>query len=123
MAAAVDVSAAEEGDRLPVAQPHPVEDILSQVGGQALPPLLGCHSADKFWLNLTVHHAPLGLTPGFVTSFYVSYLSLLARLQLLSSQEKKKMIEELLKRLKQNNRTSMSNLVVPAVENPPDFWA
>ena len=67
MAAAVDVPAAEEGDRLPVAQPHPVED-LAQVRRQVLPALLGGDSADKFWLNLTIQHAPL--TQGYVLSFY-----------------------------------------------------
>ena len=43
-----------------------------------------------------------GLAQGFAESFYTSSTGRLAILQLLSSQERKKMVEELLKRNKQN---------------------
>ena len=45
-----------------------------------------------------IQRAPLGLTLGFDISFYVSSTGRLAILQLLSSQARKKMLEELLKR-------------------------
>ena len=49
-----------------------------------------------------VQRAPLGLTEGFAKSFYASSTGRLALLQLLCSQERKKMVEEFLKRNIQN---------------------
>ena len=54
-----------------------------------------------FWKS-AIQRAPLGLTQGFAISFYTSSTGQLALLQLLSSQERKKMVEELLERNKQN---------------------
>ena len=51
-----------------------------------------------FYMEESLQRAPLGLTLGFVISFYVSSTGRLAILQLLSSQARKKMLEELLKR-------------------------
>ena len=48
-----------------------------------------------FWKS-AIQRAPLGLTQGFAISFYTSSTGQLALLQLLSSQERKKMVEELL---------------------------
>ena len=52
--------------------------------------------------NVTVPGAPLGLTQGFAISLYTSSTGRLAILQLLSIQERMKMVEELLTRNKQN---------------------
>ena len=57
----------------------------------------------------------LGLTQGFVISFQVKSTGRWAILLLLSSQASKKMLGELLKKM---YRTSMSDLVPPAVGGP-----
>ena len=51
---------------------------------------------------LGIQHAPLGQTQDYAVSFYASSTGQLALLQLLFSQEREKMVKELLKINKQN---------------------